>query len=48
MNNWNFFFLNNDDEEDDSSIVIPKDCIQFESLFTKDDHANNILENVSV
>jgi hypothetical protein len=28
--------------------VVPKYCIQVESLFTKDDHAKNILEEVSV
>jgi hypothetical protein len=47
MNNW-FFFLLNDDDEDDKSYVVPKDCIQTESLFTKDDYAKNLLEEVSV
>ena len=40
--------LNDDDEEDDRSIVIPKDCIQDESFFTKYDHAKNLLEEVSI
>jgi hypothetical protein len=48
MSNWKLFLLNNDDEEDDSSIFIPKDCIQVEFLFTKENHANNLLEKVSV
>jgi hypothetical protein len=38
------FLLKDDDEEDDGLIVVPKDCIQVESLFTKDDHAKNLLE----
>jgi hypothetical protein len=42
------FLLNDDDEEDDKFFVIPKDCIHDESLFTKDEHANNLLEEVSV
>jgi hypothetical protein len=42
------FLLNDDDEEDDRSYVVPKYCIQVESLFMKDDHAKNILEEVSV
>jgi ribonuclease HI len=42
------FLLNDDEEEDDKEIVIPKDCIQYRSLFTKDDHAKNILEEVSI
>jgi hypothetical protein len=36
-----------DDDEDDHSLVVPKDCIQCESLFMKDDHAKNLLEEVS-
>jgi hypothetical protein len=40
--------LNDDDEEDDNSSSIPKYCIQDESLFTKDDHVKNILEEVSI
>jgi hypothetical protein len=36
--------LNDDEEEEDSLIVIPKDYIQDESLFRKDDHAKNLLE----
>jgi hypothetical protein len=43
-----FFLLNDGDEEDDSSSVIPKVCIQVESLLTKYDHAKNLLEEVSV
>jgi hypothetical protein len=41
-------FLNDDDEEEDSLSDIPIDCIQVESFLTKDDHAKNILEDVSV
>jgi hypothetical protein len=40
--------LNDDDEEDDSLADVPIDCIQVESLLTKDDHAKNILEEVLV
>jgi hypothetical protein len=40
--------LNDDDEEDDRLFSIPKYCIQDESLFTKYDHAKNILEEFSV
>jgi hypothetical protein len=40
--------LNDDDGEDDCSSVVPKYCIQVESLFTKDDHFKNLLEEVSV
>jgi hypothetical protein len=43
-----FFLLNNDDDEDDHVFVAPKDFLEFESLFTKDDHAKNLLEEVSV
>jgi hypothetical protein len=42
------FMLNDDEEEDNISIGIPKDCLQVESLFTKDDHAKNIHEEVLV
>jgi ribonuclease HI len=42
------FLLNDDDDEDDHSSVVPKYCIQSESLFTKDDHAKNLLEEVSI
>jgi hypothetical protein len=41
------FLLNDDDDEDDHMSVVPKDCIQYESLFTKDDHAKNLLEEVT-
>jgi hypothetical protein len=40
--------LNDDDGEEDRSFAVPKDCIQAKYLFTKDDHAKNILEEVSV
>jgi hypothetical protein len=45
MNNW-FFFLNSDDDDDEDNhmYVVPKDCIQSNSLFTKGDHAKNLLE----
>jgi hypothetical protein len=45
---WEFFLLNDDDDEDNRSFVVPKYCIQYESFFTKYDHPNNILEEVSV
>jgi ribonuclease HI len=43
-----FFLLNDDDDEDDHSSVVPKDCLEYESLFMKYDHAKNLLEEVSV
>jgi hypothetical protein len=42
------FLLNDDDDGDDHTSIVPKDCIQSESLFMKDDHANNLLEEVSI
>jgi hypothetical protein len=42
------FLLNDDDDEDNHISVVPKDCIQSESLFTKDDHAKNLLEEISL
>jgi hypothetical protein len=42
-----FFLLNNDDGEDDHTSIVPKYCIQYESLFMKYDHAKNLLEEVS-
>jgi hypothetical protein len=38
------FVFNDDDDEYNHMYVVLKDCIQFESLFTKDDHARNLLE----
>jgi hypothetical protein len=43
-----FFLLNDDDDEDDHTFSIPKDCIQSEFLFMKDDHGKNILEEFSI
>jgi hypothetical protein len=40
--------LNDDDDENNHMFVVPKDCIQSESLFTKDDHAKNLLEKISL
>jgi hypothetical protein len=37
-----------DDDQDDHLYFVPKYCIQSESLFTKDDHAKNTLEEVLV
>jgi hypothetical protein len=42
------FLLNYYDEEHDKPIVVPKDCIHTDFFFTKDDHAKNIFEEVSV
>ena len=42
------FLLNDDDDEHDHSFVVQRDCIQSKSLFTKDDHAKNLLEEVLV
>jgi hypothetical protein len=48
MNNWNFLLLNDDDDEENQMSVVRKDYIQSESVFTKDDHAKNILEEFSI
>jgi len=40
--------LNDDDDEDNHMYVVLKDCIQYESLFTKDDNSKNLLEEVSL
>ena len=42
------FLLNDDDDKDDHTSIVPKDCIQSKSLFSKYDHANNLLEEVSI
>jgi hypothetical protein len=38
--------FNDDDDEDNHIFVVPKDCIQFKSLFTKYDHAKKLLEEI--
>jgi hypothetical protein len=49
INSWIFFLnVNDDDDEDNQSYIVPRYCIQFESLFTKEDHAKNLLEEVLV
>jgi hypothetical protein len=40
--------LNDDDEEDDSMYVIPKYYVQAEYFLSKDNHAKNLLEEVSI
>jgi hypothetical protein len=40
--------LNDDDDENNHMSDVPKDCTQSESLFSKYDHAKNILEEVSL
>jgi hypothetical protein len=42
------FLLKGDDDEDDNITVVPKGCIQYESLFTKYEHAKKLPEKVSV
>jgi hypothetical protein len=42
------FLLNDNDDEDNHMSVVPKDCIKFESLFTKYDHAKKLLEEISL
>jgi len=37
-------FKDDDDDEDNHMYVVPKDCIQSNSLFMKGDHAKNLLE----
>jgi hypothetical protein len=40
--------LNDNDDEDSHISTVMEDCIQSESLFTKDDHAKNLLEEISL
>jgi hypothetical protein len=41
--------LNDDDDDEDNHMyAFPKDCIQYESLFMKYDHAKNLLEEISL
>lgn len=42
------FLVNDDEDEDNDIVVVSKNCIQFESLFPRDDHAKNFLEEVFV
>jgi len=43
------FLLNDDDDDEDNHMYdFPEDCIQYESLFMKDDHAKNLLEEISL
>jgi hypothetical protein len=39
----NFLVYENENEDNDI-IVVPKNCVQSESLFTRDDHAKILLE----
>ena len=40
--------MNDDEDEDNYLIVVPRNCIQYESIFTRDDHAKNLLEEASL
>jgi hypothetical protein len=40
--------LNDDDNEDNHIYFVPEYCIQYESLFMKNDHAKNLLEEISI
>jgi hypothetical protein len=42
------FLLNDDDDEGNHISIVFKDYIQSESLFTRDDHAKNLLEEISL
>jgi ribonuclease HI len=42
------FLVNENEDEDNDIASVPKNCVQSESLFTRDDHAKNIMEEVSV
>ena len=44
----NVLLNDDDDDEDNHMSVVPKYCIQYESLFMKHDHAKNILEEISL
>jgi len=43
-----FFFVNDDEDEDNHITIVPMNCIQSESLFTRDDHDKNLLEEASL
>jgi hypothetical protein len=43
-----FFFMNDDEYEDIDIIVFPRNCIQSKYFFIRDDHAKNLLEEVSL
>jgi hypothetical protein len=42
------FLVNDNEYEDNGIVVVMKNCIQSESLFTRDDHAKNLSEKVSL
>jgi hypothetical protein len=44
----NYVFNDDDDDEDNHISVVLKYCIPYESLFTKDDHDKNLLEEISL
>jgi ribonuclease HI len=42
------FLVNENEDEDNDIASVPKNCVQSESLFTRDDHTKNLMEEVSV
>jgi hypothetical protein len=40
--------MNGDEGEANHIIVVARNCIQSESLFTRNDHAKNLLEKTSL
>jgi ribonuclease HI len=43
-----YFLANENDVEDNNISPVPKNCVQSESLFTRDDHTKSLKEEVSV
>jgi hypothetical protein len=42
------FLMNDDEDEGNHIIVVSRNCIQYEYLFTRFDHAKNLLEETSL
>jgi hypothetical protein len=42
------FLVNENEDEDNDIACVPKNYVQSESLFTRDDHAKNLMEEVLV
>ena len=42
------FLENENDVEDNNIAPFPKNCVQFESLFTRDDHTKSLKEEVLI
>jgi hypothetical protein len=40
------FLVNQNEDEDNDIVSVPKNCVQSKSLFTRDDHTKNLMEEV--